>query len=162
MKFTKQSLTHSGGKFITHIDRCVKNNQEKCFVKHKHDNIFIFCIRSFDFNSDLYSFFLDDSRVSSTTELPLTYLPPMNTTYIPASQPPGNSTVGILNSTETSMTTALSNTSSVPYNSSHVQEWTSSALYTTMSSTVQSPLPTTTCCKKYFIFISRLLEIPMT
>lgn len=128
----------------------------------QHDNILIFCVRTF--NIDLYSFFLADASVSSTIEPPLTYLPPVNTTYTPVSNstqgPPGHSTVGIFNSTETSVTTALSNTSSVHYNSSHALPWTSSALYTSMGSTVQSPLPTTTCCKKYFIFISRLHKIP--
>ncbi|XP_045896630.1 uromodulin-like 1 [Micropterus dolomieu] len=89
-----------------------------------------------------------DARVSTTTEPPLTYLPPMNATYSPAStttqDPPGNSTIGISSSTEPNMT-ALSNTSYVSYNSSHALQWTSSAPYTSMSSTVESPLPTTTC-----------------
>ncbi|XP_044079355.1 uromodulin-like 1 [Siniperca chuatsi] len=89
------------------------------------------------------------ARVSTTTEPPLTYLPPMNTTYTLASNitqnPPDNSTMGIFNSTETSMAATLSNTSSVPYNSSHAPQWTSSAPYTSMSSAVESPLPTTTC-----------------
>ncbi|XP_074467490.1 uromodulin-like 1 isoform X2 [Sebastes fasciatus] len=51
----------------------------------------------------------------------------------------------IFNSTETSMTTALSNTSPVPYNSSHAPRWTSSAPYSSMSSSVEPSLPTTTC-----------------
>ncbi|XP_070773809.1 uromodulin-like 1 [Enoplosus armatus] len=90
-----------------------------------------------------------DARVSNTTEPPLSYLPPMNTTYSPASNttrdPPGNSTMGVFNSTETIMTAALTNTSSVPYNSSHAPQWTSSAPYTSMSSTVESLLPATAC-----------------
>ncbi|TMS13806.1 Uromodulin-like 1 [Larimichthys crocea] len=87
--------------------------------------------------------------VSTTTEPPLTYLPPMNTTYTLTSSTTqnlqGSSTMDLFNSTGTSMTTALSNTSHVTYNSSHVPQWTSSALYTSMSSTVESTLPTTTC-----------------
>ncbi|XP_040007128.1 uromodulin-like 1 [Xiphias gladius] len=90
-----------------------------------------------------------DVTVWTTTETPLTYLPSMNTTYTPASNttldPPGNSTVGIFTSSEISMTTALTNTSSVPYNSSHTPQWISSAPHTSMSSTVELPLPTTTC-----------------
>ncbi|XP_067463504.1 uromodulin-like 1 [Thunnus thynnus] len=91
-----------------------------------------------------------DITVWTTTEAPLTSLPPMNMTLTPASNtthdPTGNSTMGIFNSTETNMTTsALSNTSSVSYNSSHAPHWTSPAPYTSMSSTVESPLPTTTC-----------------
>ncbi|TKS83795.1 Uromodulin-like 1 [Collichthys lucidus] len=86
---------------------------------------------------------------STTTEPPLTYLPPMNTTYTPTSSTTqdlqGSSTMGLFNFTETSMTTALSNTSHVTLNSSHVPQWTSSALYTSMSSTVESTLPTTAC-----------------
>ncbi|KAF0038689.1 hypothetical protein F2P81_009173 [Scophthalmus maximus] len=87
--------------------------------------------------------------VWTTTDTPLTYLPPMNTTYTPASNtthaPPGNSTTGTFNSSEISMTTALSNTSSVSYNTSHALQWTTSAPYISMSSTVEIPLPTTTC-----------------
>ncbi|XP_049449087.1 uromodulin-like 1 [Epinephelus fuscoguttatus] len=75
-----------------------------------------------------------DVMVATTTEPPFTYLPPMTTTCPPAF------------TTETSMTTALSNTSPVPYNnSSHAPQWTTSAPYSSMSSTVESPLPTTTC-----------------
>ncbi|XP_070700102.1 uromodulin-like 1 [Pempheris klunzingeri] len=85
----------------------------------------------------------------TVSEPPPTYHPAMNTTYIPAfkttQDPLGNSTMGIFNSTETSMTTALSNASSVPYNSSDAQQWTDSAPYSSVSSTVESPLPTTTC-----------------
>ncbi|XP_053187108.1 uromodulin-like 1 [Scomber japonicus] len=81
---------------------------------------------------------------------PPCFLPTMNMTYTPVStttqDPPGSSTVGPFNSTDINMiTTALSNTSSVPYNSSHAPHWTSSAPYTSMSSTVESPLPTTAC-----------------
>ncbi|XP_035483081.2 uromodulin-like 1 [Scophthalmus maximus] len=87
--------------------------------------------------------------VWTTTDTPLTYLPPMNTTYTPASNttqaPPGNSTTGTFNSSEIRMTTALSNTSSVSYNTSHALQWTTSAPYISMSSTVEIPLPTTTC-----------------
>ncbi|XP_042355576.1 uromodulin-like 1 [Plectropomus leopardus] len=86
-----------------------------------------------------------DIRVATTTEPPLTDLPP-TTTCLPAPSSTqdslGKSTVGFFSSTETSMTTALSNTSPVPYNSSHAPQWTTSAPY---SSTVESPLLTTTC-----------------
>ena len=95
----------------------------------------------------------------TTTEPPLTYLPPTSATPTPDSNttqdPQGYSTTGLLSTTETSVTTALSNASFVPYNSSHAPQWTSSAFYTSMSST-------TTCCKKtfffFFFFISRLLK----
>ncbi|XP_041808048.1 uromodulin-like 1 isoform X2 [Chelmon rostratus] len=90
-----------------------------------------------------------DIRVSTTTEPPLDYLPPKNTTYIPASSttqdPQGNSTTGLLNATETSTAAPLTNTSPVPYSSSHAPQWTSSAPHTSMSSTIESPLPTATC-----------------
>ncbi|XP_023273462.1 uromodulin-like 1 [Seriola lalandi dorsalis] len=89
-----------------------------------------------------------DVRLRTTTETPVTYLPPMNTTYTPTSNttqdPADISTTGVFNSSEISMTTALSNTSSVPYNSSHAPLWTTSAPSTSMSSTVEL-LPTTTC-----------------
>ncbi|XP_035808679.2 uromodulin-like 1 isoform X2 [Amphiprion ocellaris] len=85
----------------------------------------------------------------STTEPLLTYPPLTNTAFTPASnttqEPPGNNFTGIFNSSENSMTTALTNTTSVPYNSSHAQLWTSSPPNTSMSSTVESLLPTTTC-----------------
>ncbi|XP_060942525.1 uromodulin-like 1 [Limanda limanda] len=87
--------------------------------------------------------------VWTSTETPLTHLPPMTTTYTPApnttQELPGSSTTVTHNSSEISMTTALSNTSSVPYNSSHALQWMSSAPYTSMSSTEELPLPTTTC-----------------
>ncbi len=123
----------------------------------------LFCSRDFDFNISLYSFLTADVGLSTTTEPLLTFLPPINTTYSPApsttQDPLGYSITALLNSTETDETTTLSNTSSVPYNSSDALQWTSSAPYTSMSSTVESPLPATTCCKKYFIFISGLLAV---
>ncbi|KAM9348941.1 uromodulin-like 1 [Symphorus nematophorus] len=81
--------------------------------------------------------------VSTTMEPPLTYPPPMSPTYTPASSTTLDSrgTTGLFSSTGTTMTTALSNTSPVPYNSSHALQWTSSAP-TSMSS---APLPATTC-----------------
>nr|XP_046267653.1 uromodulin-like 1 [Scatophagus argus] len=88
-----------------------------------------------------------DVSVSTTTELQWTISP--NLTYTPASNttqvPQGHSTTSLFNSTETSMATALSNTGSVPYNSSYSLQWTSSAPYTSMSSVAESSLPTTTC-----------------
>lgn len=97
-----------------------------------------------------------DLRVSSTTEPPPTHHPMMNTTYTPAfsttSHPPDNSTVGIFNSSETSITTPL--TSSVPYNSSHGPLVMSSTPYTSLHTTMTSALPATTCRKEDFIFIN--------
>ncbi|XP_029303425.1 uromodulin-like 1 isoform X2 [Cottoperca gobio] len=88
-----------------------------------------------------------DVGLETTKDPQSAYLPPMNTTYTSASNstqdPLGNNTVGIFSSTETSMTTALSNTSTVAYNSPNASQWTSSATYS--SSTVESPLLTTTC-----------------
>ncbi|XP_076606246.1 uromodulin-like 1 [Chaetodon auriga] len=89
-----------------------------------------------------------DIRVLATTEPLLTYLPPKSTTFTPASnttQDPLRNTTGLFDSTETSTTASLTNTSSVPYNTSHALQWTSSAPSTSMSSTVESPLPTATC-----------------
>ncbi|KAM4545907.1 uromodulin-like 1 [Odontesthes bonariensis] len=57
-----------------------------------------------------------DIRVPTTTELPLTHLPPTNTTFTPTfnstQDPPENGTMGIFISSETNMMTALRNTSS--------------------------------------------------
>ncbi|XP_069578815.1 uromodulin-like 1 [Brachyistius frenatus] len=82
-----------------------------------------------------------DDRVSTTTEHPVT-----NTTLSPApsttQDSPGNSSAGIFNSSETSTT---SSSSSVLYNSSHALPWTSFTPHTSLSSTVDSPLLTTTC-----------------
>ncbi|XP_047199528.1 uromodulin-like 1 [Hippoglossus stenolepis] len=90
-----------------------------------------------------------DDGVWTSTETPLTHLPPMTTAYTPApnttQEPADSSTTVTYNSSEISMTTALSNTSSVPYNSSHALQWTSSAPYTSMSSPEELRLPTTTC-----------------
>ncbi|XP_031166762.1 uromodulin-like 1 [Sander lucioperca] len=90
-----------------------------------------------------------DVRMATTPEPPLTYLPPMNTSYTTAfnstQDPLGNRTMGVFNSTETSVTTALINTSPVPYNSSDAPQWTGAAPHSSMSPTVESPLPTTTC-----------------
>ncbi|XP_028451674.1 uromodulin-like 1 [Perca flavescens] len=90
-----------------------------------------------------------DVRMATTPEPLLTYLPPMNTSYTTAfnstQDPVGNHTMGVFNSTETSVTTALSNTSPVPYNSSDAPQWTGAAPHSSMSTTVESPLPTTTC-----------------
>ncbi|XP_029375715.1 uromodulin-like 1 [Echeneis naucrates] len=81
-----------------------------------------------------------------TTDTPLAHLPPMNTTYDPTSNSTlhlsANSTASVFNSSEISMTTALSNTSSVSFNSSL---WATSAPDTSMSSSVDLSLPTTTC-----------------
>ncbi|KAK5859231.1 hypothetical protein PBY51_003312 [Eleginops maclovinus] len=83
-----------------------------------------------------------DVRMATTTEPCPTYLPPMNTTTISASnssqEPVRNNTEGSFSFTGTSRPTAPSNTSTVAYNSSHAPQWTSSAPYS-------SPLPTTTC-----------------
>ncbi|CAB1442635.1 unnamed protein product [Pleuronectes platessa] len=87
--------------------------------------------------------------VWTSTETPLTHLPPMTTTYTPApnttQEPPDSSTTVTHNSSEISMTTALSYTSSVPYNSSHALQWMSSAPYISKNSTEELPLPTSTC-----------------
>ncbi|XP_074529195.1 uromodulin-like 1 [Halichoeres trimaculatus] len=84
-----------------------------------------------------------DVSESTTTELLQTCLPPMNTTYTSASNttqdPLENGTVGFI------MTTDQSNTTSVPSTTSHTPPWTSSTPYTTMRSTVEPTLPTTTC-----------------
>ncbi|KAM6983468.1 uromodulin-like 1 [Tautogolabrus adspersus] len=86
---------------------------------------------------------------STTTEPPHSYVPPMNTTYTPASnttqEPLKISTVGFVSSTEIIVTADLSNTSSVSSYSSHAPQWTSPAPQTTMRSTVESTPPTTTC-----------------
>ncbi|XP_039632681.1 uromodulin-like 1 [Perca fluviatilis] len=90
-----------------------------------------------------------DVRMATTPEPLLTYLPPTNTSYTTAfnstQDPLGNRTMGVFNSTGTSVTTALSNTSPVPYNSSAAAQWTGAAPHSSMSTTVESPLPTTTC-----------------
>ncbi|KAM6907148.1 uromodulin-like 1 [Xenentodon cancila] len=87
--------------------------------------------------------------VWNTTGPPLTHLPLMNSTFTPSSNstqdPPGNGTVGLLISSETSVTTPLSNTSSVTYNSSNASPGTSSASSTSMSTAAMSTLPTATC-----------------
>lgn len=122
----------------------------------------LFYIKGFNFNIYLYSFFTADVSAWTTTESLHTYLPPMNTTYTPpyntTQEPQGNDTTDLLTSTETSVTVALSTTSSVLYNSSQDLQWTSSAPHPSMSS-ADSPLPATTCGKKCFIFISRLLTV---
>ncbi|XP_033954387.1 uromodulin-like 1 [Pseudochaenichthys georgianus] len=88
-----------------------------------------------------------DVRV--TPEPCLTSVPPMNTTTVSASNSTQehvrNITEGSFSSTGTSMPTAQSNTSTVAYNSSNAPQWTSSAPYSSLRSTVESPLPTTTC-----------------
>lgn len=107
--------------------------------------------------------FIADARVRPT-ESPLTYLRRINTTYISdlnaTQNPPGDSPMGFFNSSEASMTTALSNTSSVTFNSSRAPHWTHFEPHTSRSSTVELPLPTSTCCKKCLIFILRLHSIP--
>ncbi|KAM3601857.1 uncharacterized protein V6R79_020107 [Siganus canaliculatus] len=84
-----------------------------------------------------------DTTMQTPTEPLGASLPPMNTTYTQASNtswdPQGNSTTAFCNSTETSMMD-LSNTTSAPLNSSHVQHWTSPA---SMNSTI--PPPPTAC-----------------
>ncbi|KAM8741277.1 uromodulin-like 1 isoform 2-T3 [Acanthopagrus schlegelii] len=89
-----------------------------------------------------------DISVSTTTEPPLTYLPPMSPTPTPASNttrdPQGFSTTGLLSTAETSVTAALGNASFVPYNSSHAPQWTASAFYTSMSSTTTCSPPSIT------------------
>lgn len=110
--------------------------------------------------STLFFFPIADVRVWTTTETPLTYPPPMNVTCAPASSitqdASDNSTTGVFSSSEISMTTPQSNTTSVPYNSSHTPQWTTSSSNTSMNSTAESPPPATTCCKKCFIAISRV------
>ncbi|XP_032389675.1 uromodulin-like 1 isoform X1 [Etheostoma spectabile] len=90
-----------------------------------------------------------DIRMATTPEPPLTYLPPINTSYTTAfnstQDPVGNRTMGVFNSTETSMTTALSNTSPVPHSSTDAPQWTGPAPHSSASTTVESLLPTTTC-----------------
>ncbi|XP_041656670.1 uromodulin-like 1 isoform X2 [Cheilinus undulatus] len=78
----------------------------------------------------------------TTTEPPQTYLPPMNTTYKPASI---TTTVGLVYSTNISVTTAPSTTSYVSSHSSQTPQWTSPVPHTTMRSTKESVPPTTTC-----------------
>ncbi|XP_073335772.1 uromodulin-like 1 [Pagrus major] len=89
-----------------------------------------------------------DTSVSTTTEPLLTYLPPANATHTPASNTTQDSqsysTTGLFSTTETSMTTALSNTSFASYNSSHAPQWTSSASNTSMSSTTTCSPPSVT------------------
>ncbi|XP_061595220.1 uromodulin-like 1 [Cololabis saira] len=84
--------------------------------------------------------------VWNTTGPPLTHLPLMNATFTPSSNgtqdPPGNGTVGLLISSETSVITPLSNTSSVTYNSSNASRGTSSVPFTSMSTAAESTLPT--------------------
>ncbi|XP_017286597.3 uromodulin-like 1 [Kryptolebias marmoratus] len=79
----------------------------------------------------------------------LIYLPARNTTSPPpfssTEAPPGNATMGIFISSETSVTAALINTSSVTSDLSRAPLGTSSAAYTSMSSAAHSPLPTTAC-----------------
>ncbi|XP_030603045.1 uromodulin-like 1 [Archocentrus centrarchus] len=90
-----------------------------------------------------------DFGVSTTMEPTLPNLPLTNSAYPPASNsthgPHGNNTTDFFNPSETSMTTAPSNTTSVPYNSSPASLWTNSASYGQVNSTVESPLPVTTC-----------------
>ncbi|XP_020486876.2 uromodulin-like 1 [Labrus bergylta] len=85
---------------------------------------------------------------STTMEPTHSYVPPMNTTYTPASdttqEPLKSSTVGFVSSTEIIVTADLS-MSSVSSSSSHAPQWTSPAPQTTMRSTVESTPPTTTC-----------------
>ncbi|XP_072230517.1 uromodulin-like 1 [Leuresthes tenuis] len=90
-----------------------------------------------------------DIRVPTTTEPPLTHLPLTNTTsaltFNRTQDPPENGTMGIFISSETNMTTALRNTSSVANNLSHAPLGTTSAPYTSMSSAAESPLPSAAC-----------------
>ncbi|KAK5888242.1 hypothetical protein CesoFtcFv8_016758 [Champsocephalus esox] len=85
--------------------------------------------------------------VETTPEPCLASVPPMNTTTVSASSSTQehvrNITEGSFSSTGTSMPTAQSNTSTVAYNSSNAPQWTSS--YSSLRSTVEPPLPTTTC-----------------
>ncbi|XP_008285511.1 uromodulin-like 1 [Stegastes partitus] len=85
-----------------------------------------------------------DVGESCITEPPLT-----STTFSPApnatQEPPGGGIAGVVNSSESSVTAALSNTTSVPYNSSYALPWTSSPPNSSVSSTEDSLLPTTTC-----------------
>ena len=143
------------------LRHCFAVKLQKSFVDHESvhqrggDNLpnFRFFVWTFPLIFHIWgnfcSFFPADISVSTTTEPPLTYLPPMSPTPTPASNttqdPQGFSTTGLLSTAETSVTAALGNASFVPYNSSHAPQWTASAFYTSMSST-------TTCCKKTFYF----------
>ncbi|KAM4726216.1 uromodulin-like 1 [Anableps anableps] len=84
------------------------------------------------------------------TRVQTTIMPPMvNTTFSwtfnSTRDPSGNGTMGSFIPFGTSVTTALTNTSSVTYNSSHASLGTSSAPVTNMSSAAALPLPGTTC-----------------
>lgn len=94
--------------------------------------------------------------MTSSSRINTTYTLAANTTQ----NPPGDGSTGTFNSSEASVTAAISSTSSVPFNSSHAPQGTHTGPYTSTSSTVELPLPTTTCCKKCLIFISRLHSIP--
>lgn len=105
-------------------------------------------------------FLLADVNVATTAEFLFISGTPMNTTDTPAAntmqEPQSNSTMAPFNSTLTSTTAALSYTDSVSDNSSHAQI--SSAPYTSVSPTVESPLPLTTCCKTCFNLLIKANE----
>lgn len=111
--------------------------------KFPHKNFLI----SFDSTCSCYFFLPGDSGVRTTAVPPL-----VNTTFSwtlnSTQDPSGNGTTGNFIPFGTSVTTALTNTSSVTYNSSRV------SLATSMSSASASPLPATTCSKKYKTLIS--------
>lgn len=75
--------------------------------------------------------------------------PAANTTQ----EPQSNGTMAPFNSALTSTTAALGYTDAVPDNSSPAQ--TSSAPYTSVSTTVESPQQRTTCCKTRSDFLMK-------
>ncbi|KAK2879824.1 hypothetical protein Q8A73_023636 [Channa argus] len=81
-------------------------------------------------------------RVQTTTDSLLINTKSASNT---SQKPLGNSSMRIFNSSEASMTTALSNTSSAPYKPTHAPQWTQFENYTSSNLTVGLPLPTTTC-----------------
>ncbi|XP_038154847.1 uromodulin-like 1 isoform X1 [Cyprinodon tularosa] len=81
-----------------------------------------------------------DTVVHTSTEPP-----PVNATFSSTLHPSGNGTMGSFSSSEASVTAALTNTSSVTYNSSHASLGTSSAPVNSMSSAAASPPPAPTC-----------------
>ncbi|XP_016897504.1 uromodulin-like 1 isoform X2 [Cynoglossus semilaevis] len=86
-----------------------------------------------------------EDEVLTTTEIPTTFDPPMNTTFIPVSnttvEATDTSVTGFFNWSEISTTTLLTDTNYVSYNSSHSLLWTTTDSY---SSTEIPPL-TTVC-----------------
>lgn len=144
--------------------------QESCILRWLPDSFISVMIQPFDLiswqiiiavwaHSTLWhiSFSSESSTLTSslfpaivTPELLSIFRPSKNTTYTPASittqNPQGISTTGLLSSMESSVTTALRNTGSDPHHSSPAP---TGSPYTSMR---DLPQPTTTCCKKHFLF----------